>query len=102
MIEHQTRIVTSSCCTQRSLLTYGDTIDLRAVTRDFTNGITAVGCDAVAETLFAVANRDYTLGVAIPGYIVDTTSDDMVFSCIATLATKLFIDFNFGSSESPS
>jgi len=44
------------------------------------DAVSAVRGDAVAETLFAVADGDDALGVAVPGYVVDAASYDVVLA----------------------
>ena len=61
------------------------------MTRNLTNAVAAVGSDAVAEALFAVSDGDDTLRVAVPGNVVDTTSNDVVFSLGGTLTLACWL-----------
>jgi len=80
MIEHHTSIVTSSSSSDGPLLSDGDCIDLGAVSTDLTTAVSTVCSDAMTKPFSAIPNSHYSLRVPIPSDIVDTTSDDGVFS----------------------
>lgn len=48
--------------------------------RDLADAVAAVGGDAVAEALAAVADGDDALRVAVPGDVVDAARDDVVLA----------------------
>ena len=58
MVESQARIIRCGRSPQRALLPNRDAVDLGGLAADLANGIAAVGRDAVAEALFAVADCD--------------------------------------------
>lgn len=93
MVEDQARIVRSGSCAKRALLPDCDAVDLRAVTRDLTNTVTAVCSDTMSETFFAITNSNYALRVAVPSNVIDTASNDVVFTC-KLLSASLFSSRN--------
>lgn len=82
VVEDEARVVGSRGSAQRSLLSDGDAVDLGAVAGDFTDTVAAVGRDAMAKALFAVAHGDDPLRVSVPGNVVDAAGDDVVFACV--------------------
>lgn len=42
------------------------------------DSISAIPCDAVAKSLFSITHSDDTLGITVPGEIVDSTIDNAV------------------------
>jgi hypothetical protein len=79
MIEHHTSIVTGRSSSDWPLLSDGDCIDLSAV----------VCSDAVPEAFSAITDSDYALRVSIPGDVIDTASDDTVFSFCSPFAYSI-------------
>ncbi|KAG9954501.1 tricorn protease domain 2-containing protein, partial [Aureobasidium melanogenum] len=55
---------------------------------DLSHAVSAVGCDAVAEALFTVSHSDDALRISVPSDVIDSASNDMIFSlgCALTLA----------------
>ena len=86
MKKGQTRIITSSSRSKRSLLPYANAIDLRAVSANFSNRIPTVGGNTMSELLLTVSDSYNTLAVSIPGKIVDTATYDRVFALCSTFA----------------
>ena len=65
---------------QGALLADGNGVDDLAVTADLADAVAAVGGEAVAEALAAVANGDDALAVAVPGEVGNAARDDGVVS----------------------
>lgn len=65
MVKHQTCIIAASGGSQRSLLPYGDTVDLRTMTGDLADRVPRVGSDASTKAFFAIPNSNDTLRITI-------------------------------------
>lgn len=90
MIEDEVGVVAAGCRSEWALLADRDAVDLGAVAGDFADGVAAVRGDAVAETLLAFSDRDDALRVSVPGNVVDSSRDDLVFACATiTLIPRL-------------
>lgn len=86
VVEDQAGVVGARGGAQRALLADGDAVDLRRVARDLSHAVAAVGGDAVAKALFAIADGDDALRVAVPGNVVDAAGDDVVLALGRALA----------------
>jgi hypothetical protein len=86
VVEDDTCVVGARGGAQRALLADRDGVDLRGVARDLAHAVAAVGGDAVAEALLAVADGDDALRVAVPGNVVDAAGDDVVVALGRALA----------------
>lgn len=93
----QTRIITPSSRSNRSLLSYANAVDLRAVSTDFSNRISTVGGNTMSELFLTVTDGYYTLAVSIPGYVVNTATYDRVFALCSTFADT--VPDSYGSSH---
>jgi len=80
MVKHHASIVTGSGSSDRALLPDGDCIDLRAVSTDLTTAVSTVCSDTMSKSFSAIANSNDALRVSIPGDIVDSASNDGIFS----------------------
>lgn len=90
VVEDHACVIGTSSCTQRTLLSDGDTVDLRAVAGDLTNTVAAVCSDAVSEALFAITDGNDALRVTVPGNVVDTAGDNVVFTCKLSTCFRMF------------
>lgn len=61
---------------QRSLLPYRHTVDLRAMSGNLSNSIPAICSDAMAEPLLSIANSDDPLAIAIPSKVIYPPRDN--------------------------
>ena len=86
MIEHHTSIVTSSSSSDRPLLPNRYCIDLSAVPADLTTAVSTVCSDTMSKPFSAVSNSNYALRVSIPGDIVDSASNDGIFTFCSPFA----------------
>ena len=80
VVEYNACIIAPRRRTQRSLLPYGNTVDLRAVTGDLAHGVAAIGRETVPEAFFAITDRYDPLRVPIPSQVVDAAANDMVLA----------------------
>ena len=84
VVEGQTRVVGSSSCSKRPLLPDRNTVDLCTLAGDLTDTISTICSDTVSEALLAVSYSDDSLTVSIPCDIIDSSSDDLIFSCVVS------------------
>ena len=77
-VEDDACVVAACRGPQGSLLADTDAVDLAGVAADLTDGVAAVGGNAMAELLFAVSDRDDARAVPIPGQVVDPPGDDRI------------------------
>ena len=62
---------------------------LNPLTRYLPYAVPAVSCDTVAEPFFAVAHSNDALRVSIPGQVIDSTGNDVIFSFGGTFACTI-------------
>lgn len=89
VVENEVLIIARGGGAERSLLSDGDGVDLLGMTIDFADGISTVPGNAMTITLFPVANSNDTLGIAVPGQIVNAAVDNAVFSLGDTVANTI-------------
>ena len=65
---------------QRSLLPYGDGVNLRAVPRNFPNGIPTIRRYAMAKALLPITDSDDPLTIAIPRQVIYSSRYNAVFA----------------------
>lgn len=66
---------------ERARGAHGDGVDDLGVARDLADAVAAIGRQAVAEALAAVAHGDDALRLPVPRYVVDAARDDVVLPC---------------------
>lgn len=47
---------------------------------DLADAVPTIGCETVAVSLAPVTHGDYSLGITVPGDVVDAPADDGVFA----------------------
>lgn len=89
VVENDVLVVTGSGRAEGALLSDGHRVDLLCVADDFSDGVSAVPCDAMTVALLPVSDGDDALGVTVPGQVVDSTVDDTVLALCESLANTV-------------
>lgn len=101
MVEDNPHVVTASGCSQGSLLSNRNGVDLLCVSHNLTNGVSAVPGNAVSVALLSIADGNNTLGIAVPGQIIDSTIDNAIVAlCDSVTNTVPDSDYTAGITTS--
>lgn len=78
VVEDNSHVVAASGCSQGSLLSNRNRVDLLRVSHNLTDGVSTVPSNAVSVALLSITNGNDTLGIAVPGQVINSTIDNAV------------------------
>jgi hypothetical protein len=79
MIEDEVLIIACRSCSERSLLSDADRIDLCRMSTNLTDTVPGICRNTVPIALLTIAYSNYPLAVSVPSYIVDAARNYGVF-----------------------
>jgi hypothetical protein len=80
MVEDEVLIIARRSCSERSLLSDADRIDLCRMSTNLTDTVPGICRNAMPIALLTIAYSNDPLAVSVPSYIVDSARNYRVFS----------------------